>query len=292
MDFTQAREKFLEFLALAKGASSHTIRAYRADLEAFSSFFAPPPSLVSLGKREVRRYLSHLHEKGAKTSTALRHLSSLRSFFQFAVKQKWIQDNPAEEIERPKKEKRLPVTLSYEQVEILFAQPDLATCKGVRDRAIFELFYSSALRLSELVGLNRDDFSAKGHFLRVYGKGKKQRQMPITETAASWILRYLDHPERDEVDKKALFLNRFGKRLSARSVDRHCAMYLRAAGLSERITPHKIRHTIATHWLEKGMDLKTIQLLLGHTHLATTTIYTHVSMKLKRDVYDKTHPRA
>jgi site-specific recombinase XerD len=157
-----------------------------------------------------------------------------------------------------------------------------------------ELFYSSGLRLSELVGLKRRDFDIKNQILTIYGKGKKQRQSPITKTAADWVVSYLNDPNRSSIekDKEKIFLNRWGGPLSARSVDRKFAIYLKSSGLSEKITPHTIRHTIATHWLENGMDLKTIQMLLGHTSLATTTIYTHVSSKLKREVYDKTHPRA
>ncbi len=155
-----------------------------------------------------------------------------------------------------------------------------------------ELFYSSGLRLSELAGLNRRDFDRVNEILTIFGKGKKQRQTPITKTAADLLVQYLSHPERDEKDVQAIFLNKWGKRISARSIDRNFAAYLKASGLSEKITPHTIRHTIATHWLENGMDLKTIQMLLGHTSLATTTIYTHVSPKLKREVYDRTHPRA
>jgi integrase/recombinase XerC len=155
-----------------------------------------------------------------------------------------------------------------------------------------ELFYSSGLRLSELVALDRKKFDPKNLLLSVYGKGKKVRQTPITASAAKWIVDYLQHPERKEKEPQAIFLNKWGSRLSARSVDRNFAAYLKASGLSDRITPHTIRHTIATHWLEQGMDLKTIQLLLGHSSLATTTIYTHVSPKLKREVYNKTHPRA
>lgn len=292
VNFLEVKENFLRFLSLMKGASLHTVRAYESDLRAFARLFPEPLLLGSITKRQIRFFLAHLHEKKAKPQTILRALSSLRSCFRYAVQQKWIEENPAEEVERLKKEKRLPITLSYPEVEHFFSQPDLTTCKGVRDRAIFELFYSSALRLSELVGLNRSHFSEKECLLRVLGKGKKERHVPITSTAADWISRYLHHPERVEVEKEAIFLNRFGTRLTARSVDRMCAEYLRLAGLSEKITPHKIRHTIATHWLEKGMDLKTIQLLLGHTNLATTTIYTHVSTQLKREVYDKTHPRA
>jgi len=143
-----------------------------------------------------------------------------------------------------------------------------------------------------VAGLNKKDLDGRNFVLNIFGKGKKQRQTPITQTAAEWLEKYLTHPERDEKESQPIFLNKWGTRLSVRSIDRNFAAYLKASGLSEKITPHTIRHTIATHWLENGMDLKTIQILLGHTSLATTTIYTHVSSKLKREVYDKTHPRA
>lgn len=208
------------------------------------------------------------------------------------MREKLCIENPLEDIESPKKEKRLPVSINYDQIQILFAQPDLSNYLGFRDRVIMELFYSSGLRLSELTGISRKDFDSKNFVINIYGKGKKMRQTPITESACKWILDYLNHPSRDEQDPQAIFLNKWGTRISPRSVDRNFAAYLKSSGLSESITPHTIRHTIATHWLEHGMDLKTIQLLLGHTSLATTTIYTHVSPKLKKEVYDKTHPRA
>ena len=304
MDFQQASDRFLTHLSAAKGVSPHTLRGYRLDLNSFLAFakreMDADVGIGTVTKRLVRRYLSHLHEAKASTRTVLRRLSALRSFFKYAVREKIALENPLEEIDSPKKEKRLPVSLTFDQIEHLFAQPDLSSYLGYRDRAIMELFYSSGLRLSELVGLNRRDFDEKSGILNVFGKGKKQRQAPITETAARWLQNYLNHPERKrdtkehrgEQDDQAIFLNKWGKRLTARSVDRSFAAYLKASGLSETITPHTIRHTIATHWLENGMDLKTIQLLLGHTSLATTTIYTHVSSKLKREVYDKTHPRA
>ncbi len=288
MNFFKAIDQFLSHLSLAKGASEHTIRGYRLDLNSFLEF----AGTEGVTKRTVRRYLSYLHEKKASTRTILRRLSALRSFYRHAMREKWVEENPLEEIDSPKKEKKLPISINYAQVQHLFEQPDISSCLGLRDRAIMELFYSSGLRLSEVTGLNRRDFDVKNLILNVFGKGKKQRQAPITQTAADWILRYLNHPERDEKDLEAIFLNKRGTRLTPRSVDRNFAAYLRASGLSERVTPHTIRHTIATHWLENGMDLKTIQMLLGHTSLATTTIYTHVSPKLKREVYDKTHPRA
>lgn len=285
MNFSEAIFRFLDHLRLVKGASEHTLRAYSIDLEGFSLF-----AKEEVSKKSVRRYLASLHEKGASPRTILRRLSSLRSFFQFAVKEGLAKENPAEEIESPKKPRRLPVSLQYAQVELLLSQPDLTTLLGLRDRAMMELLYSSGLRLSELLGLNRKNFNERGLSINVYGKGKKERIVPITNTAAKWIRDYLNHPERN--NDEALFLNRWGKRLSARSLDRIFAVYLKKSGLSERITPHTIRHTIATHWLENGMDLKTIQLILGHASLATTTIYTHVSQRIKREVYNKTHPRA
>ena len=297
MDFSEARDRFIFHIKTARGASAHTLRAYRSDLSFFETFSEQELSrkalsLEDLSKRIVRRYLSHLHEKGASTGTVLRRLSALRSLFKFAVKEKWTSENPLEEIDAPKREQRLPRVLLYSQVELLFSQPDTSTYLGYRDRAMMELLYSSALRLSEITGLNRWDFNEAQRLLRVMGKGRKERQVPITATAVQWVASYLHHSERDEKDPNAIFLNRWGKRLTPRSVDRHFAQYLKASGLSEHITPHTIRHTIATHWLEKGMDLKTIQLLLGHASLEATTIYTHVSPKLKREVYDKTHPRA
>lgn len=288
MDFFKAVDQFLSHLNLAKGVSEHTLRGYRLDLISFLNFAKEEP----VTKRTVRRYLSYLYENKASTRTVLRRLSSLRSFYRHAIREKWVDENPLEEIDSPKKEKRLPVSINYDQVQHLFNQPDLSSYFGFRDRAIMELFYSSGLRLSEVTGLNRRDFDSKNLVLNIFGKGKKQRQAPITQTAADWLIRYLNHPERKEEDRQAIFLNKWGTRLTPRSVDRNFAAYLKASGLSDRVTPHTIRHTIATHWLENGMDLKTIQMLLGHTSLATTTIYTHVSPKLKRSVYDKTHPRA
>lgn len=296
MEFSKLSDRFFSYLRLSKGASEHTLRAYAIDLNYFFSFAKEEgvERIDGICKRVIRRYLAHLYDKGASPKTVLRKISSLKSFFRHLIKEKIVLESPLDEIASPKKEKRLPISVSYEEVEHLFKQPDMAVYTGFRDRVIMEVFYSSGLRLSELVGLNRSDFDPKGRLLTIFGKGKKQRQTPITETAAKWLLAYLEHPEREEdVNAKgAIFLNKWGKRLSARSVDRKFAAYLKASGLSERITPHTIRHTIATHWLEKGMDLKTIQLLLGHTSMATTTIYTHVSSKLKREVYDKTHPRA
>lgn len=283
MDLTK---RFLDYLRVVKNSSEHTIRAYSIDLCDFKKFGC------TWDKKGIRQFLAHLYENKASHKTIMRKISTLRSFFKYLFKDGIIQENPMNEIDSPKKIKKLPVAITYEQIEILFQKPDLTTYLGLRDRCMMELLYSSGIRLSELVGLNHSDFNAKGLVLNIFGKGKKQRIVPITKSAAGWLKKYLEDPEREEVDPDAIFLNRWGKRLSARSVDRHFQSYLKSTGLPQKITPHTIRHTIATHWLEKGMDLKTIQTILGHSSLSTTTIYTHVSPKLKREVYDKTHPRA
>ncbi len=295
--------RFLEYLRIVKNASVHTIRNYGMDLESFRVYlendkFSLP--IGSIDKRHIRGFLAQLSLKQAKKRTVLRRLSTLRSFFHFLCKEKLVSFNPMDEIDSPKLEKTIPASLSYEQVERLFEAPDVTTYLGFRDRTIMELFYSSGLRISELIALNRTDVDFVRRQARVMGKGKKQRVVPITQTAASWIQKYLESPERHassethqpEQDKQAIFLNKWGMRLTVRSVDRKFEEYLLASGLSGKVTPHTIRHTIATHWLEKGMDLKTIQTLLGHSSLATTTIYTQVSTRLKREVYEKAHPRA
>lgn len=293
--------QFLDYMKVVKNASEHTIRNYSLDLKAFKNYLAADfEKLDLIEKRTLRNYIAHLNGKQVAKRTLLRHMGSLRSFFHYLKREKRIGQNPMEEIESPKLEKKLPTFLSYEQVERLFEQPNLESYLGFRDRCIMELFYSSGLRVSELVGLSRHNFDTSNFMLHIRGKGKKERKVPITKNAAKWLENYLNHPERHaenkehkgEKDKEAVFLNKWGKRITVRSVDRNFEHYLFKSGLSASITPHTIRHTIATHWLEKGMDLKTIQVLLGHSALATTTIYTQVSTKLKRAVYDKAHPSA
>lgn len=295
--FHQVVHNFLEHLRVIKNYSPHTIRNYGIDLELFQEHIKET-ALTVIDKRLIREFIAAI--QGHNKRTIVRRLSCLRSFFKFACREKYITSNPMEEVESPKLDKRIPTFLTYDQVLRLFDQPNQSTYLGLRDRTIMELLYSSGLRVSELAGLNRTDFDAVNMTLRLMGKGKKERVVPITKTAAEWIMKYLAAPERyiaqdghlPEKEKNAIFLGRFGTRLSARSVDRKFALYLKKSGLAGTITPHTIRHTIATHWLENGMDLKTIQALLGHSCLATTTLYTHVSCKLKQDVYDKAHPRA
>ena len=297
--FSSACDHFFHHLKNVKNASEHTLRNYAIDLKTLQDYLGEIP-LDKIDRKDIRGFLAFLSSKECSKRTIVRRLSSIRTFFKFLFSEKMIAHNPTEELETPKIEKKIPYSLNYDQVEQLFAIPDLSNYLGLRDRVIMELFYSSGLRVSELVSLNRSDLDRNNLLLRIRGKGKKERIVPITQNAADWIIKYLEHPERRlsidgheaEVDPKAIFLNRLGTRLTTRSVDRKFDKYLSASGLAGKVTPHTIRHTIATHWLERGMDLKTIQTLLGHSSLATTTIYTQVNPTLKKKVFDEAHPRA
>lgn len=291
MKLEEAFKAFIEHLEVIKDASPHTLRNYRIDLQGFSDY-GGNPDLENIDRKNVRKFLAHLHEAGKSKKTTARKLSSLRSFFNFCLTKKWLAASPMEDLENPKYERRIPSSLRYEHVESLFNQPDLSDPLGFRDRTIMELLYSSGLRVSELSLLNKEDLNLPHLLIKLKGKGKKERLVPITKSSAEWIGNYLAHRERVETDKEAVFLNKLGGRLTTRSIDRNFARYLKASGIAASVTPHTIRHTIATHWLENGMDLKTIQTLLGHTSLSTTTIYTQVSPHLKKSVYDKAHPRA
>lgn len=303
MDLQEAKKRYIDYIKHIRRVSPHTLRGYEADLHHFLLYLEENklPLEMGLVKRSmIRLFLAKLYNENKSKTTILRKTSSLRSFFSHFVKEGELLSSPMDEIESPKRTKTLPIFLKYSQVEALLSEPDISTYFGVRDRAVMELFYSSGIRLSELVALNRDNFDKANCLVKVIGKRNKERICPITTTAASWIDACLSHKERHittnkhekEIDHKAIFLNKWGKRITTRSIDRSFEKYVKACGFSEKITPHVIRHTIATHLLEKGMDLKTIQNLLGHSSLSTTTIYTHVSTKLKREVYDKTHPRA
>lgn len=292
--------RFLHHLAAVQQASIHTLRNYGIDLKAFSEHAKKENCLEidKVQKQHVRSYLAALHAEGAARRTVARRISTLRSFFKFLRREQLLETSPLDDISAPKLDKSLPHPLTFQEVDLFFSQPDLSSYLGLRDRCMMELFYSSGLRVSELAGLNRADIDFPGRRVKLRGKGKKERLVPLTQTALDWINRYLSDPQRhmdtDEIKPQkcdlAVFLNRWGERLTVRSIDRLFKEYLRSSGLLGRVTPHTLRHTIATHWLEKGMDLKTIQTLLGHSALTTTTIYTQVSTRLKRQTYEKAHP--
>jgi len=295
----EVADRFLSHLKTMRGVSEHTIRNYHSDLQRFFQTMNID-SINEVTRSQLRIFIMQERERGQSKRTVARRVSALRTFFRYCVREKYISNNPMEDIEGPKLDRSVPHSLTYEQVSLFLSLPDVAAYLGLRDRAMMELFYSSGLRLSELVGLNKRDLDLDEMLMRILGKGNKERVIPITENAAQWLQKYLVHPERmkktsehnAESDPQAVFLNRFGQRISTRSIDRLFSSYFKRSGFAGTITPHVIRHTIATHWLEQGMDLKTIQLLLGHASMATTTIYTEVSPELKKQAVLQHHPRA
>jgi len=282
-------EKFLRYLEIEKGASPHTLANYRVDLASFNRFLGDL-SLEKVDPLFLRRYLAELKSKNFAKRSIARRLSCLRSFFKFLCREGYLTHNPVSVLRSPKLDRKLPSVLEVEEVERLLESHD-GSANGLRDHAILETIYSVGLRVSEVVGLNLDDIDFISGIVKVYGKGKKERLCPIGEKALQAIRRYLDH--RPNVrDGKALFLNRRGRRLTARSVRRVLDKALQRASLNRHVSPHALRHSFATHLLDRGADLRSVQELLGHQSLSTTQIYTHVSAERLKRVYDKAHPRA
>lgn len=247
----------------------------------------------------IRKFLENLSEQNYSPATMARKIATLRSFYRWMEKQGVISNNPMLMIRTPKQAKRLPKAIDVEQVERLLAAPDDKTLLGARDRAILETLYSTGIRVSELVGINRGDVDSAGQALIIRGKGKKERIVPLGSHALSAISHYaamLDHQLQatgQPHDPNApLFINKHGGRLSTRSVRRKVSKYLTEAGLDPAISPHTLRHSFATHLLDNGADLRSVQELLGHQSLSTTQVYTHLTVQRMRDVYDDTHPRA
>ena len=292
-------QNFLNYLKGLKHASIHTIRNYSIDLEDFYHFIDEKKIVVAeISRKNIREYLSEIHQKGLKKKSIQRKISTLRSFFKYLVKFENFSADPMEHIEAMKQAQTVPRAVSIEEMALFLNSPEIETYLGLRDKVMLELFYSSGLRISELQGLNRKDLDLQERLVHVLGKGNKVRIVPVTENCAQWLKKYLECPERylktpeheAEQDQEAIFLNKFGKRLTTRSIDRLFQSYFLKSGLSTKITPHVIRHTIATHWLENGMNLKMIQEILGHESLATTQIYTKVTKGYKKEGYAKAHP--
>ncbi len=245
---------------------------------------------------KVKLFLAFLGTKNYSKSTIARKLATLRSFYKFCLRRGYVKSHPLASIRTPKQEKRLPKYLELEQITKLLSTPDANTLLGARDRAMLEVLFSTGVRVSELVDLNFADVDFEGQIVRVRGKGKKQRTTPIGTTAIAAINHYIELRRTDsrsaEFDANALFVNKHGQRLSTRSVRRKLDKYLAEAGLDPSISPHTLRHSFATHMLNNGADLRSVQELLGHQSLSTTQIYTHLTTPRLKAVYDESHPRA
>lgn len=288
---------FISFLEKERGYSSHTVRNYLSDLEQFFSFLrrrkGPPLAAEAVEPKILREFMAELHSIRLKKTSIARKLASVRTWFQFLLKEGKIVSNPARLVATPRVEKPLPKILSVEEVHHLIEAPHGESSLSLRDRAILEILYSSGLRAEELVGLNIDDLQFREGLVRVRGKGKKERIVPIGGFAIQAIQAYLDSVRKErKFVETPLFLNRFGGRLTTRSVGRIVTGYSSQMGKQGAISPHGLRHSFATHLLDRGADLRAIQEMLGHASLSTTQRYTHLSMGRLITVYDQAHPRS
>lgn len=320
-------QQFVHYLRFERHFSPYTARCYGADLRQFVQYLesdeAPVPVAVQVNEGDadaagetsiqrkikrtdamvIRGFLGHLEPLGYSPATTARKIATLRSFYKWMARQGVIDTNPMLMIRTPKQTKRLPKAITVEQVEKLLSAPDNRETLGARDRAILETLYSTGVRVSELVDLNRNDLDHHGQTLHVRGKGKKERIVPLGSHAMAAIRHYVTLLEPDprfaELREQSmlrndvpLFVNKNGGRLSSRSVRRKLDKYLKGIGLDITISPHTLRHSFATHLLDNGADLRSVQELLGHQSLSTTQVYTHLSTMRMRSAYDEAHPRA
>jgi integrase/recombinase XerC len=295
-----AISRFLRYLDVERNASPLTIKSYREDLVSLAEYltqsYGQTPKPADVTPFDLRGYVSALHEAGyAKTSVA-RRLASLRSFYRYAQREGLAGSNPAKPLRNPRRDRKLPHFLSTEEIGKLLATPSAKSASGLRDRAILETMYSAGLRVSEAVAINDEDIDFDNELVRVRGKGRRERLAPLGSYAIKAIetwrkARKLD-PRGAKPRATPLFVNKFGRRLTTRSVARMLEKHLAAAGLDGRTTPHTLRHSFATHLLDRGADIRSVQELLGHKSLITTQIYTHVSTAGLRAAYERAHPRA
>jgi integrase/recombinase XerC len=300
MDFQEAVNRFTRHLLSERNRSPETVRAYRADLEDFRSYLessppdAEPTTVATIDRFHVRGFLAKRFGKVKKESLG-RKLAAIRSFFRFLVREGIVPSNPAATIRAPKRDRPLPRALSPDETDRFFSRNP---CMQERDRAIFELLYSSGLRVGELTALKVRDLDLENGWVRVMGKGRKERYVPVGSKAVEALGQYL--PLRSVVEgqsallagREALFLNSRGGPLSSRSVRRILKSFLDAAGLDRRVSPHAFRHSFATHLLQGGADLRSIQEMLGHASLSTTQRYTRIDLGRLMEVYDRSHPRS
>lgn len=290
---------YMVYMEVEKNLSPRTLASYRRDLQEFLLFLkeqnggvAPAPETIDHSL--IRLYMGQLQQRNLSKSTIARHLSAIRSFFRYLLREDIVEQNVPALVSTPKRSKRLPKFLYYQEVEALLAAPE-QTLQGKRDEALLEVAYGAGLRVSELVGMNIANLNQEVGYVRVLGKGNKERIVPIGKPAIQAVAVYLKARQQEglPVDSQSpLFLNHRGTRLSDRSVRDIIKKYQKLAGIQKNLSPHALRHSFATHLLENGADLRSVQELLGHVSMSTTQIYTHVTKQRMRHVYDKTHPRA
>ncbi|OIO40422.1 MAG: tyrosine recombinase XerC [Candidatus Omnitrophica bacterium CG1_02_49_10] len=282
--------RFTNYLKVEKNYSGHTVKNYLVDLKAFKGF-AQDTDIAKIDHLFLRRYLASMRSSGYSKRTIARKLATLRSFFRFLCTDGYLKDNPISGISTPKLDKKLPIFLDVDTVFRLLESPG-RDISGLRDRAIMETLYSTGIRVSELAGLKMENVDFIGEVIKVFGKGRKERMIPIGNKAVNSIRAYMDERGRLGIDRKELFLNKSKRPLSIRGIRRVIDKHIKNTSAKEHVSPHTLRHSFATHLLDRGADLRSIQELLGHMNLSTTQIYTHVTTERLKSVYDKTHPRA
>lgn len=292
-------ENYHNFLMFEKNLSPLTLKAYSCDIDQFIMFCNHEKinSLNSVDHIFIRKYLGLLHSMGLKKSSMTRKISALSSFFEFLRKKEYIKTSPMIKVTGMKKEKNIPDFLRTAEVNQLLEAPDLSSFYGIRDKALLELLYSSGLRVGELVSLNLDTVNFKNKHVKVFGKGAKERIVPIGNKALNSLDLYLTKArpiflKKNNIEENSLFLNCFGKRLSDRGVRNVINKYIKLLSYDKNVSPHTLRHSFATHLLDNGADLRVVQDLLGHVSLSTTQIYTHVTSTKISSIYKKYHPRA
>lgn len=294
---------FLQFLKLAKGSAGHTVRAYRADLTQFLGFVQTHPELngdLKLVERKyIRQYMADLQQGEYKRASLARKLASLKAFIRWSKKQGYVEGDPVIGVITIKQEERIPQFLRIREVETLLDAPDLSTPDGLRDKALMEMLYASGMRAGEAQALNIGDLDLTQEEIHIkHGKGNKERMALLGPMAVQALRDYINTgraelaARNDGTPDPAVFLNKFGRRLSDRGIRRTFDKYFKVASERLKTTPHTMRHSFATHLLDNGADLRAVQELLGHAHLVTTQVYTHVTTERMKSVYDKAHPRA
>jgi len=293
-------KQFLTYLKVERNASELTIKAYREDLLSLLEFltesWGQAPHVAQITTLDLRDYVSALHQAEYAESSISRRLASLRSFFKFAQRNRLVDQNPAKPLRNPRRKRKLPHFLTPEQIGKLLIAPPLDHPFGHRDRAMLEVIYSAGLRVSELVGINDEDIDFRGGLVRIRGKGKRERLAPLGSFAVralkQWLNRRRLSRQAERRGRSPVFVNRFGNRITTRSVARMLEKYIKQTDLDTRTSPHTLRHSFATHLLDRGADIRSVQELLGHKNLVTTQIYTHISTRALRRVYESAHPRA
>ncbi|HHY03797.1 MAG TPA: site-specific tyrosine recombinase XerD [Thermoanaerobacterales bacterium] len=290
-------QSFLEFLFVERGLSNNTISSYKRDLKKFLSYlrYKKIDDINKTNRTIIVSYLLLMQKEGKASSSISRACAAIKSFYHFLIRERLINEDPTINLESPKIEKRLPRVLSVKEVSNLLNQPDTTNPLGLRDRTMLELLYATGMRVSELLSITPEDVNLDMGFVRCLGKGSKERIIPIGTTAISFLKEYIQKARTKLLNKKnskQLFLNHRGEKLSRQGFWKIIKRHAKNAGISKDITPHTIRHSFATHLLENGADLRSVQEMLGHADISTTQIYTHITRNKIKEVYDRTHPRA